>query len=92
MSTANTPRHLEYWQLASVKGALKLESKGLKHSSGKSLRPAWAKHLGLKPRDSYEKYIETIQARMEVLLKEEQAEAAAKTDVAAQTEGTGNSS
>lgn len=80
MNTANTSRHVTYWQLASVKGALKLESLGLKHSSGKALRPAWAKHLGLKPRDSYEKYIEVIQARMDVLLEEERAAAAARTE------------
>ena len=71
MTTLTTKTEIEYFQLASLKGALKLESKGLTHSGmrGKKLRPLWAETLGLKPRDSYERYIEVIQGKMDEMVK-----------------------
>ena len=52
--------------LASQKMQLKLESMGMK-SSGGALRPRIAAQHGLKPRDSREKFIEVIQAKMDAL-------------------------
>ncbi len=62
---------VEFFQLASQKQQLKLESKGLM-SSGGALRPRLAKMHGLKPRDSREKYIEVIQAKMDYLVETKQ--------------------
>lgn len=74
MTTLTTKSEIEYFQLASLKGALKLESKGMTHSGmrGKKLRPMWAETLGLKPRDSYEKFIEVVQGKMDEMLKAKQ--------------------
>lgn len=57
------PNGIAICQLLALKGAIRLESIGMKHSSG-ALRPRWAAKLGLKPRDSHAKYIETIEARV----------------------------
>lgn len=57
-----------YFRLLSVRGQLKLESKGLK-SSGGALRPRLAKEFGLKPRDSHEKYIAHVQALLDAAFK-----------------------
>lgn len=54
------------YQLLSQKMQLKLEAKGLK-SSGGALRPRLAAGLGLKPRDSHEKFIAAIEAKLAVL-------------------------
>lgn len=55
---------INLFRLASLKGQLKLESKGLK-SSGGAIRPRIAAEFGLSPRASHEKYIEVIQARID---------------------------
>ncbi len=64
----NTPEGIAYFQLASLKGQLKLESKGLK-SSGGAIRPRWAKELGLKARDSHDVFIAAVQKRMDAILE-----------------------
>jgi hypothetical protein len=61
--TTLTGEGITYFQLAAVKAALKLEKVGLKHSGG-AIRPKWAKRLGLKPRDSHDTYINTLNMRM----------------------------
>lgn len=63
-----TGEGITYAQLAIWKGALKLESKGLKTRGG-ALRPKLASKLGLKAKDSYETYITTIQDKMTVILR-----------------------
>lgn len=63
----NTPDGIRYFRLASVKGMLNLESKGLKGRGG-ALRPRLAKEFGLKPRDGYDKYIAYIEAQLAILL------------------------
>ena len=68
---------IEAYQLLSIRGRLKLESLGIKHSCGKAIRPMVARRLGLKPRDSYQKYID----RCNELLLEIQ-DASKKNDVA----------
>lgn len=62
--TTLTGEGVNAFQLIAVKAALKLERAGLKHSSGRKLRPFWAKYLGLKPRDDYDKYIAAIEAKL----------------------------
>jgi hypothetical protein len=63
---------VNYFCLASWKGALKLESKGLK-SSGGAIRPRIAARLGLKPRQSYDVFIAKIQQLMDQIIAERQA-------------------
>lgn len=61
------PDEVSYGRLAALKGALKLERVGLKTRGG-ALRPRLAAEFGLKPRDSYDKFIQVIQTRMDELL------------------------
>ena len=42
-----------------------LEKVGLTHSSGLRIRPRVAKEFGLKPRDSYDKYIAAVQLKID---------------------------
>lgn len=65
--TAFTPESISYVRLASLKGMCSLESKGLKCRAG-PIRPKIAAELGLKPRDPYQKFIDTIQGKMDELL------------------------
>jgi len=48
------------YRLCTLRQALKLEQKGLKHSGG-AIRPRIAAELGLKPRDSYDKFIAKLE-------------------------------
>lgn len=83
--TIATGAHTEVFQWLSIKGMVKLESKGMK-SRGGSIRPRIAAALGLKPRDSYEKFIETIQAKIDAVNTTADAqEAAAKAIAAGET-------
>lgn len=68
--TMLTGKGVEYGQLAALKGAVKLEKLGMKHSSGKSMRKAACTLLGLKPRTSYDDVISAIQKRMDEILNE----------------------
>lgn len=61
------PNEIAYFRLATLKGRLKLEAKGMKFR-GPSLRKQLAEEFCLSPRAPYEKYIEVCQVRMEVLL------------------------
>jgi hypothetical protein len=63
----DTPHGIAHFRLLSIKGRVKLESKGIRHSSG-AIRPRIAAEFGLKPRDSYEKYIAAIQAKIDASL------------------------
>ena len=68
-----------YVRLASLRGMLNLESKGLKGRMG-PIRPKIAAEFGLKPRDGYDKFLNAVQAKMEevakVVQQENEAEAA----------------
>lgn len=68
--TVNTPNGVSYFRLSSLKLQLKMEAKGLK-STGGAIRPRIAAEFGLKPRDSHEKYIQVIQAKMDEILKQQ---------------------
>jgi hypothetical protein len=65
---------MSYARLASLKGALKLEKAGLKTRGG-ALRPKIAAELGLKKTDSHDKFIETVQNKMNAMLAEREAAA-----------------
>lgn len=58
-----TGEGVNYVRLASLRGMLRLESKGMKTRGG-PLRPRIAAEFGLKPRDAFEKFINAIEARM----------------------------
>lgn len=68
MTVASTPTQVSHVQLLILKGRLSLESKGMK-SRGGSTRPMCAAMLGLKPRDSYDKYMTAIVAKIEESLQ-----------------------
>ena len=63
-----TSDEIEYVRLASIKGRIKLESKGLKFRGG-STRSAMALEFNLTPRASHQKFIDAIQLKMDALLK-----------------------
>lgn len=69
---ASTPAGISYVRLASIKGMVMLESKGLKGRGG-PIRPRIATELGLKPRAPYADFIAAIQSRMAELLPAVQA-------------------
>ena len=61
------PDHMVYFRLAQMKGALKLESAGMKVRQS-PLRPKLAAEFGLTPRAPYEKFIAAIQAKMDEVI------------------------
>lgn len=60
----NNPHQIAHYRLLVIKSRLNLESKGVRHSSG-ALRPRIAAEFGLKPRDSLDKYIAAVQAKID---------------------------
>ena len=69
MSTIiTTPDGVEYASLAALKGAVKLESLGLRHSRIRNVRKMAAIRMGLKPNTKHAEVIEAIKARMDELL------------------------
>lgn len=56
---------MAFFRLLQIRGVLKLEKVGMTHSSGLRIRPRIAKEFGLKPRDSYDKYIAIVQAKLD---------------------------
>ncbi len=70
--TTTMPPHAVYFRLAQLKGALKLESIGLKNAQS-PLRPKLAQEFGLKPRAPYDAFIAAIKAKMDELIAEKEA-------------------
>lgn len=62
--TICTGNGVTVFQLLAVKGALRLESIGLKHSSGRSLRKFWALQMGLKANAKVEQVLEAIEKKL----------------------------
>lgn len=60
MTTLNTPWKIRVYQYRVIISALQLEQKGMRHSKG-SIRARWAEKLGLKVRDTREKYIAALE-------------------------------
>lgn len=63
MTVLTRPDAIRIYQLKVIKSALKLEQKGLRHSSG-ALRPKWASRLDLRPRSSYEEFHAAIDKKI----------------------------
>ena len=68
------PLEVSYGRYAMLKGALKLESVGMKTRGG-PLRPKLAKEFKLSPRAPHADYIAYCVGRMAELLAEKQAQA-----------------
>lgn len=64
----STPEAIAHFRLCSLKGHVRLESYGMKNSSGRAIRPILAKELGLKPLDGYDMYIAALDAKIEASL------------------------
>lgn len=60
------PNGIRVYQLLAVKSAIKLEIKGLKHSSG-SVKASWARHYGLSPRAKPEAVLAKIEEELKSL-------------------------
>ena len=67
---------ISYARLASMKGAVRLEYKGMKMSRGVNVTAIARKELGLKARAPHQEVIEAIQKRMDELLAQRQQELA----------------
>ena len=67
MSTLTTPEEIEYFRLASLKAAVKLEALGMRHSSG-LVTPRIRKQLGLRARAPHAEVISLLQSKMDILL------------------------
>lgn len=76
----DTPDGIAYAQLCARKGALKLEGRGLRHSSGKSMLALCKREYGLK--GNREQVLAGMQALIEQALQQA-AEAAAARQIAA---------
>lgn len=53
------------FQLLAARGAIKLESLGMKHSSGRSVRKHWAVAMGLKSNAKHADVLAAIQTRLD---------------------------
>lgn len=63
VATVVTGPHVELVRWVAIKGVLELEKLGMKGRGG-PVRPRIAAELGLKPRDSYDKFIGSVQAKI----------------------------
>lgn len=71
---------IEYAQLAALKGAVKLEKLGMRHSSGRSMRRRAAIMMKLSPTARHETVINALEKRMnELLIKRAQEQAVGAT-------------
>jgi hypothetical protein len=61
----NTPEGIKYVQMAAAKGAIRLEKLGMRHSKIGSVKNAWAKHLGMRPRATHDEVIAELEKRMQ---------------------------
>jgi hypothetical protein len=66
---------IDVFRWKSVISQLKLEKVGLK-SSGGALRPRLAAQLGLKPRDSHDKFIQAIETKIAAIRESENVQTA----------------
>lgn len=68
MTVASTSEQIAYVRLITAKARLRLESLGMK-ARGPSTRSIMAPELGLKARDSYEKFLSVIETKIEENLR-----------------------
>jgi hypothetical protein len=62
----DTPEGIELYRLASCKARIKLEMTGLR-AKGRATKVMIAAELGLKPRDSAQKFLDELQRRIDAL-------------------------
>ena len=67
---------IEYAQLAALKGAVKLEKIGMRHSSGRSMRRRAAIMMKLSPSAKHETVINALERRRNELLTKKAMEQA----------------
>lgn len=70
----DTPEGIAYARLAAMKGAVNLESKGMKMSRGRNITAMARKELGLKARTPHAEVIKVIQQKMDDMLAKRQQE------------------
>jgi hypothetical protein len=63
-----TPDEIEYFRLASLKAAVRLESIGLKVRAGNLITPQVRMQLGLKRRAPHAEVIALLQSKMDIIL------------------------
>lgn len=71
MMIATTPDQISYVRLASVKGMIRMESRGLK-SRGGSVKNKICKEFGISIRTSHDDVIKIIQEKMDAYLTQKQ--------------------
>ncbi len=72
----DTPDAITYARLAAVKGMIKLQAQGMKHSSGVNVKARMAEEFGLSARAKPAVVIAKIQEKMDFILKAKQMEIA----------------
>lgn len=65
MTTMTTPEQISRFQLLQLRGCLKMEAKGMRHSKLGKLRKPVALMLGMKPNTKIEEVIAEIQKRLD---------------------------
>lgn len=68
MTTILTGNGIEYAALCALKGAVKLEKVGMRHSSGRSMRKRAALAMGLKSGASHDNVIAALEKRIHEML------------------------
>jgi hypothetical protein len=69
----DTPHGIAFAQLAAIKGAVRLESIGMKHSSGRSVRKHACQLLGLKPSTKAPEVLKALEAKLAQMIADKQA-------------------
>ena len=64
----NTPEGITYYRLAAMKGAIKLEARGMKMSRGVNVTAMARKELGLKARAPHAEVIAALEAKLASML------------------------
>lgn len=67
MTAIETEREYEIFRLACIKGMLKLEKLGMRHSRLGKIRKPVAIQMGLKPTSDYDTVIKAVQDQLDQL-------------------------
>jgi hypothetical protein len=73
MTTVLTGSGITYFQLAALKGAVKLEAVGLRHSSGRSMSAQAKRICGLKRNATVDQVVAALQVKMNEILAAKEA-------------------
>jgi hypothetical protein len=71
----DTPEGIAFFRLCALKGAVKLESIGMRHSSGRSMRKILATELGLPPRTDYATVLARAEEKIEAAIAQRATQA-----------------